>query len=98
MLTRKYILPADLTKTRLKKYVARFFKKTSFNSNYLNLYIIVKGNNNIFLGNRVIINIKHKKEVLSYLEHISEHLLYNKYTPKAKDILYIYYIETNKES
>lgn len=99
MIIRKYVLPKDLNRAKLREYMFRFFRLTKFNSQYLNIYLMIKGGVNYPLGNRVILDINNKKEVRSYVEQLAESLLANKNNlPKAKDILYIYYIETDFDS
>ena len=97
MIIRKYKIPAELTVARLRDYVARFFRTAKFGKRFINIYIVVKGASTIHLGKRVVIDSLNKKEVYSYLDMISDDLVNSKYVPKANDILFIYYIESDKE-
>lgn len=98
MIIRKYILPTDLNRQRLRAYVFRFFREIKTKYQYVNIFLTIKGSVNCSLGNRVILNTDNKYEVRSFVEHLAEQLSLNKNTPKANDILYINFIETDKEA
>ena len=98
MIVRKYILPKDLNRLRLRSYVSRFFREIKTKYQYVNIFLTIKGSVNYSLGNRVVLNTDNKLEVRSFVEHLAEQLYCNKNTPKANDILYINLIETDKEA
>ena len=98
MIIRKFYIPTDLSRQRLRAYVFRFFREIKGKYQYINIFLTIKGSINCSLGNRVILNTNSKDEVRSFVEHLAEQLYLNRITPKPNDILNINYIEADKEA
>nr|YP_009690253.1 hypothetical protein PPIT_000137 [Porodaedalea pini]QEG57033.1 hypothetical protein PPIT_000137 [Porodaedalea pini] len=94
-------LKSKISRINLRNNLYKFFKQTKFNSKYLNVFTKVSTNKStINLGPKQIINLKNQNEINTYKTLVINSFLNQEFKNKTnnKDLILIYYIETDKES
>ena len=96
-------LRVNLNIKYLIKHLYTFFKNTNFKSQYI--YVLTKvtteeGKNEYSLGSRILLDVKNKIEIKTYLDIVTKNYLKhgNKHKAIPNDTLTIHHVETDKES
>lgn len=102
MQIKKVSLRRLLTTRVLRFHLFDFFRKNTYNSNFL--YVLTKittdnGKTSFTLGKKSLIDITKKGEVKTYINHVTQYFfsLQDQYSPQQNDKILIYYIESNEE-
>ena len=102
MQIKKVSLRRLLTTRVLRFHLFDFFRKNTYNSNFL--YVLTKittdnGKTSFTLGKKSLIDITKKGEVKTYINLVTQYFfsLQDQYSPQQNDKILIYYIESNEE-
>lgn len=99
--TRSINLRKSITNKWLRDYLYRFFRlKDKFNAEYIAVLTKLYTNDGyVSLGNKLIVNINNKHDILGYENYVTDQFeLKSTDLPKKINKVYVYYIETDKDS